>query len=102
MKLVGEIRRMKPDRAEQVLRVASVLAIGALLLMMWPLVDPTPAPVLIALSVGQAIGTLSFAAYLTIVIWDLRRRRRGSSVLDPVASVPPAPPSSRSDVTDKE
>lgn len=64
-----------PDRAVQILRVASVLAIMALALMLWSLVDPTPAPVLIALSVGQAVGTVSFLAYLVVVVWDVRRAR---------------------------
>lgn len=112
MSLIVDIQKMPKDRAVQVLRVASVLAIGALLLMMWPLVDPTPAPVLIALSVGQAIGTVSFLAYLSVVAWDLRRKRRGSAVmgappsLPPSApgssSAPPPPPSSASDVGGKD
>jgi peptidoglycan/LPS O-acetylase OafA/YrhL len=57
------------------LRVASVMAIVALALMMWSLVEPTPPPVLIALSVGQVIGTLSFAIFLWVVVVDYRARR---------------------------
>ena len=56
------------------LRVASVMALVALALMMWSLVDPTPPPVLIALSVGQVIGTLSFAIFVWVVVADYRAR----------------------------
>lgn len=88
MSLELDIKKMAPDRAMQVLRVASVIAIVALVLMVWSLFDPTPAPVLIALSLGQALGTVSFVAYITIVAWDLRRRRR-APVLGSSASLPP-------------
>jgi peptidoglycan/LPS O-acetylase OafA/YrhL len=56
------------------LRAACVLALLALGLMLWSLFDPRPPPVLIALSVGQGIGTLSFFLYLVVVAKDLRRR----------------------------
>ena len=66
--------KARGDRGVHVLRVAAVLALFALGLMMWSLVDPTPPPVLIALSAGQALGTLSFVMYLAVVIGNLRRR----------------------------
>ena len=53
------------------LRVAAVLALVGLAFMMWSLIDPTPGPVVIALSVGQAIGTLSFLWYLAVVAKSL-------------------------------
>ncbi len=55
------------------LRIAAVMALVALALMMWSLFDPRPPPVLIAMSVGQAIGTLSFAIYVFVVAGDLRQ-----------------------------
>jgi peptidoglycan/LPS O-acetylase OafA/YrhL len=67
---------MTPDRSLKILRIASVLALVALVLMAWSLFDPTPPPVLIALSIGQALGTASFAAYLFVVYTDLRRLQR--------------------------
>ncbi len=45
---------------ERLVRVAAVLALIALPLMVWSLFDPTVWPVLVALSVGQGLGTLSF------------------------------------------
>lgn len=74
----------------RLLRIAAVLSLVALALMMWSVFDPRPAPVLIALSLGQAIGTASFLTYLTIVVWDLRRRRQTS--LDPDVLSMRAPP----------
>ena len=58
------------------LRIACVLALVGLAFMMWSLVDPRAEPVLIALSLGQAIGTLSLALYVRIMIRDYRERRR--------------------------
>jgi hypothetical protein len=65
---------------EKVLRVACVLALAALPLMVWSVFDPTVWPVLVALSFGQIVGTLSFALYLGVVARDLqvKRRLRGS------------------------
>jgi len=66
-----------PRRA-RVLRFACVVALLALGLVVWSLVDPRPVPVVVAMSLGQALGTLSFGAYLAVVLADLRARdRRG-------------------------
>lgn len=56
------------------LRVACVLAMVGLALMMWSLIDPRAQPVLVALSLGQGIGTLSLALYLRVIIRDYRGR----------------------------
>jgi hypothetical protein len=56
---------------EKILRVACVLALVALPLMVWSVFDPRVWPVLVALSVGQGIGTLSFALFLVVVARDL-------------------------------
>ena len=73
---------IKAATIPHLLRVASVLSLVALALMMWSLFDPRPPPVLIALSLGQVIGTASFALYLAIVVWNLRRRRRAGSTAE--------------------
>jgi hypothetical protein len=61
---------------ERILRAASLLALLAIALMVWSLLVPTPMPVMVAMSVGQALGTLSLAAYLYIVGADILRARR--------------------------
>lgn len=80
----------KLPSSEKLLRVACVLGLIALPLMVWSIFDPTVWPVLVALSVGQAIGTLSFGLFLVVVARDLavaRQLRRDS--------LTPPPPSSR-------
>lgn len=56
-----------------ILRIAATMAVVALGLIIWSMVDPRPIPVVVAMSVGQALGTLSFVAYLAIVASDLQR-----------------------------
>ena len=68
------------------LRIACVLALVALPLMTWSLFDPTVWPVLIALSLGQAIGTLSLLLFLIAVARDLhlaQTARRGAESAPP-------------------
>lgn len=68
--------RLQFPTNERLLRIACVLALVALPLMVWSLFDPTVWPVLIALSVGQALGTLSFVIFLVAVARDLHLKRR--------------------------
>lgn len=62
--------------SEKLVRLACVLGLIALPLMVWSVVSPRVWPVLIALSLGQAIGTLSFVLYLVVVVRDLGIARR--------------------------
>lgn len=57
-------------------RVAAVLTLVGLALMVWSMVNPTPLPVMLAMSVGQVVGTAAFALYGLAVYKDLRRIRR--------------------------
>ena len=52
---------------------ACALGLIGLALMSWSLFDQGWIPVMMAMSVGQGIGTLSFALFLVIVIIDLRQ-----------------------------
>jgi hypothetical protein len=67
---------MKMPTPEAVIRISCVLALAALALIVWSLVDPRPIPVVLAMSVGQVLGTLSFAAFLLVVARDLRAAQR--------------------------
>jgi hypothetical protein len=66
---------MKRPTPAQVLRVAAMLAFVGLVFMVWSLVDQTVLPVMLAMTIGQGLGTLSFLLYLIVVIADLRRVR---------------------------
>ena len=67
---------LAPTRRDRVLRVACVLALVGLGFMVWSVLQPTWMPVMLGLTLGQAIGTLSFASYLIVLIADLGIRRR--------------------------
>ena len=60
----------------RVLQASSALALVALALIVWSLLDPRPIPVILAMSVAQGLGTLSFAAFLWVVVRDLRGAQR--------------------------
>ena len=59
----------------RLLSAACVAALVALGLMCWSLFDPRPMPVMVAMSVGQALGTISLVTFLVVVLRDLRRPR---------------------------
>jgi len=58
-----------------VMRGACFLALAALALMAWSLVDPHPIPVILAMSAGQVLGTGSLVAFLFVVVAELRAPR---------------------------
>lgn len=81
-------------RNETLLRVACVLGLIALPLMVWSVFDPTVWPVLVALSVGQVIGTLSFVLFVIAVARDLdivKRLKPGEITAPSAGSPSPAP-----------
>lgn len=75
---------------QRILRVAAVAAIAALLLMLWSIFSSSPIVLVASMSVGQALGTLSFALYGLVVVFDLRGRMRGHATAD-VDHAPEAP-----------
>ena len=56
------------------LRGASVLTLLALALMVWSVLQPTPLPVMLAMSLGQVLGTAAFGMYGYVVLRDVRRQ----------------------------
>jgi hypothetical protein len=62
-------------RTEIALRIAAVMALVGLAFMVWAVLVPTPMPVVLAMSVGQGLGTLSLLIFGAVVLSDLRRRR---------------------------
>jgi hypothetical protein len=79
---------MKTQMYGRILRTACWLALVGIALMVWSLLVPSPMPVLVAMSVGQALGTLSLVAFLCVVVVDLRRAHLERP---PGPSDPPAP-----------
>ena len=82
---------MTSAASTRILKAACWLALSALALMVWSLLDPRPIPVIVAMSVGQVLGTLSLAAFLILISADLRR----ALLRPPGSSRPPGPASNR-------
>lgn len=61
-------------KAYTLLRLAAVNALLALALMMWSFFDRRPIVLVAAMTLGQALGTLSLGLYLAVVALDLRRK----------------------------
>jgi hypothetical protein len=75
--LKGPIAQAARRMGSQKLITAScVLGLVAMAMMCWSVLDPTPVPVLVAMSAGQAIGTLSLLCYLAAVAIEVRRERQ--------------------------
>ena len=60
----------------KLLRWSALLTLIALALMVWSMLVPTPLPVMLAMTLGQVIGTSAFGLYLYVVIRDIRRDLR--------------------------
>jgi hypothetical protein len=67
---------MKLPSTQRILVLSCLLALVALGLIVWSLLDPRPLPVIGAMSVGQVLGTLSFGSFLLVVLRDLHSRYR--------------------------
>jgi hypothetical protein len=57
----------------RLLRLAAICSLVGLAFMVWSLLDPRPIPIMAAMSVGQAIGMLSFALFLGVIVFDAWR-----------------------------
>lgn len=69
-------RKLRATDLSWLLRGSAALTLIALGLMVWSMAQPTPLPVMLAMTVGQALGTLAFALYGYVVLADLLRIRR--------------------------
>lgn len=69
------------------LQISAGLTLVGLALMVWSMVKPTPLPVMLAMTVGQGLGTLAFGIYGFVVIRDIRRsmRAKRDSIPPPVS-----------------
>jgi hypothetical protein len=61
------------------LDLACVGALGALALMTWQIFDPRVWPVMVAMSLGQVLGTASLAAFGYVVVTDFQAQRRAEN-----------------------
>jgi hypothetical protein len=62
-------------QASRILSLASGFALVAVALMIWSLFDPRPVPVIVAMSIGQVVGTLSLLSFGYVIVADWRTRQ---------------------------
>ncbi len=63
---------MRHAQIKKLTYLAAAATLGALFLMVLSLVSPKPVFLVLAMSVGQGLGTLSLAAYLLAIALDLQ------------------------------
>jgi hypothetical protein len=64
------LARILSRSVPELVRLACVLALLALGLVCWSVLQPRPVPVILAMSAGHAVGASAFACYLLAVILD--------------------------------
>lgn len=83
--------------SERKLRWACYMTLLALAMMVYSLVYPKPLPVIVAMSLSQALGTFSLLLFLIVVAADFRRARildrKGPASEAQLPGDTPAPPS---------
>ena len=64
---------MIDQRNRRILEGASVTTLVALGLMLWSEAVPKPLPVIVAMTIGQGLGTLSLVAFFWVIVSEARR-----------------------------
>ena len=88
--VIGLISR----RTRGILVVAAIMTLIGLALMIWSMAQPTPMPVILAMSVGQGLGILAFVLFGIVVLVDQLRKQReaGASETATSSDTPEAAP----------
>ena len=73
---------MRHEQVKKLVFVSGVATLAALALMACSILWPSPLLLVVAMSVGQGLGTLSLALYLLAIVLDLQG---GSGALDAAA-----------------
>jgi hypothetical protein len=85
------LQRLGPRR---LIVVACLSSLSALALMVWSVLDPTPLPVMVVMSIGQVLGTLGLVCYVAAVVayqWRRSKARRASLRTPDAAHADPPP-----------
>ena len=83
---------MKTGVAHRILRASAWCALASLTLIVWATFDSHPLVLVLAMSVGQVLGTASLAGFLYVVVADLRRAHVFDEQVQPLSGPPSDPP----------
>lgn len=81
-----DLIRLIHRRTRGILVVAAIMTLIGLALMVWSMAQPTPMPVILAMSVGQGLGILAFALFGIVVLVDQLRKQREAGAREPAMS----------------
>ena len=70
--VIGMIGR----RTRGILVATTIMTLIGLALMVWSMAEPTPMPVILAMSVGQGVGILAFLLFGVVVLVDQLHKQR--------------------------
>ena len=74
-------------------RLACLLALAGLAVISYPVFSPRALPVVLSMSLGQALGVGAFFVYLLAVLLDVARREPGlAETVGPASVRPPRAP----------
>jgi multidrug transporter EmrE-like cation transporter len=63
-----------------ILVIASLMTLIGLGLMVWSMAEPTPMPVILAMSVGQGLGIFAFLLFGLVVLVDQLHKQREAGI----------------------
>ena len=77
-----------------ILVAAAIMTLIGLALMVWSMAEPTPMPVILAMSVGQGLGIFAFLLFGIVVLVDQLRKQREAGARETATSngIPEAAP----------
>jgi hypothetical protein len=81
-------------RTRGILVAAAIMTLIGLALMVWSMAQPTPMPVILAMSVGQGLGILAFLLFGLVVLVDQLHKQHEAGAHDAAVSsgIPEAAP----------
>lgn len=80
------LKRLRHRSVPALVRVACLLALCGLAIICWSVLFPGPLPVILAMSLGHAVGAAAFTCYLLAIILDALDRPPPPESLPPVAA----------------
>jgi cbb3-type cytochrome oxidase subunit 3 len=78
-------------QVQALLAIAAVLTLIGLALMLWSMLEPTPMPVILAMSVGQGLGIFAFLLFGVAVLLDQFRKHREKGAQEAARKLLPRP-----------